>query len=145
MSEEEEKSVYEKLREFYSKTTAEHVLRPRNNADIPNPDGFASHRSGCSETMEIRLALDGGKICRTGFWTDGCAATIACGSMATELAKGRTTANAMSISAREIADALEDFPETNFHCAMLAAQTLHAALLNSVEISRDPWKKLYRK
>jgi nitrogen fixation NifU-like protein len=62
--------------------------------------------------------------------------------MATELAKGRSVAEAMSIGARQIADALVDLPEGNFHCADLAAQALRAALKNCLEISREPWKKL---
>ena len=95
--------------------------------------------------MKIWLKLDRDRIRQTGFWTDGCAATIACGSMASELARGRSVAEAMSIDAREIADALVDFPEGNFHCADLAAQTLRAALKDCLIISREPWKKLYRK
>ena len=136
--------MYQKLREVYSETTTEHILRPRNDADVPEPDGYASCQSGCGETMEIRLKLDRDLICQTGFWTDGCAATVACGSMATELAKGRSVIKAMSIDAREIADALVDFPEGNFHCAVLTAQALRAALKNCLEVGRDPWKKLYR-
>ena len=142
---EEEKLLFEKLRTIYSETTTEHILYPRNDGIVPEPDGYSGCQSGCGETMKIWLKLDRGRIRRTGFWTDGCAAAIACGSMATELAKGRSVVEAMSINAREIADALIDLPEGNFHCAGLAAQTLRAALKNCIEISREPWKKLYRK
>ncbi|MCL2877561.1 MAG: iron-sulfur cluster assembly scaffold protein [Acidobacteria bacterium] len=143
---EKEKLLFEKLRAVYSETTTEHILHPRNDGIIPEPDGYAGCQSGCGETMKICLKLDGrGLIRQTGFWTDGCAATIACGSMATELAKGRSATEAMSIDAREIADALIDLPEGNFHCAGLAARTLRAALKDSLEISREPWKKLYRR
>ena len=140
------KLLIEKLRAVYSETTTEHILCPRNDGIFPEPDGYADSKSGCGETMKICLKLDGnGLIHRTGFWTDGCAATIACGSMATELAKGRSVADALSIGAREIADALSDLPEGNYHCAGLAAQTLRAALKDCLEISREPWKKFYRK
>ena len=140
-----EKLLFEKLRTVYSKTTTEYILHPRNDGAVPNPDGYACSRSGCGETMKIWLKLDHDRIRQTGFCTDGCAATIACGSIASELAKGRSVAEAMSIDAREIADALIDFPDGNFHCADLAAQTLRAALRDSLEISREPWKKFYRK
>jgi len=142
---EEEKSLFEKLRTVYSEITTEHILYPRNDGIVPEPDGYAACQSGCGETMKIWLKLDRNRIRQTGFWTDGCAATIACGSMATELANGRSVIEAMSIDAREIADALTDLPEGNFHCAALTAQTLHAALKNCLEIRREPWKKLYRK
>ena len=143
---ENEKALLEKLRAVYSETTTEHILCPRNDRAIPEPDGYACLKSGCGETMKIWLKLDRDNVVRnTGFWTDGCAATIACGSMATELAKGRLMADAISIDARLIADALVDFPEGNFHCAGLAGQALRAALIDCLEISREPWKKLYRK
>jgi nitrogen fixation NifU-like protein len=141
---EKEKSLFEKLRTVYSETTAEHILYPRNNRPVPEPDGYAESQSVCNETMKIWLKLDRGRIYQTGFWTDGCAAAIACGSMASELAKDRPATDALSIGANEIADALVDFPEGNFHCAVLAAQTLREALKDCLETSREPWKKLYR-
>ena len=142
---EKEKSIFGKLRAVYSETTSEHILYPRNEGMIREADGYACCQSGCGETMKIWLKLDRGRICQTGFWTDGCAATIAGGSMATELAKGKSAPEAMSVGAREIADALIDLPEGNFHCAVLAAQALRAALMDCLEIGRDPWKKFYRK
>ena len=142
---EKEKFLFEKLREVYSETTTDHILYPRNDQAVPAADGYADSQSSCSETMKIWLKLDSERICQTGFWTNGCAATIACGSMATELAKDKSVTDALSIGAREIADALKDLPEGNFHCAALAAQTLRAALKNCIETSREPWKKLYRK
>ena len=81
----------------------------------------------------------------TGYWTDGCAATVACGSMATDLVKGKQVTQAMAITARDIADALVDLPEGNFHCAELAAHTLMIALRDCISIQQQPWKRLYRK
>ena len=103
---EKEKLLFKKLRAVYSKTTTEYILHPRNDGAVPSPDGYANNRSGCGENMKIWLKLDRDRIRQTGFWTDGCAATIACGSMASELARGRSVVEAMSIDAREIADAL---------------------------------------
>jgi len=137
--------LFEKLRTIYSKTTVEHILHPCNEGTVSTPDGYAGCRSDCGETIKIWLKLNHDRIQQTGFWTNGCAATIACGSMATELAKGRSVTDAMSVDAREIADALIDLPEGNFHCAVLAAQTLRAALIDCLKISREPWKKFYRK
>jgi len=142
---EEKKLLFERLRAVYSETTTEHILHPRNYGALPEPDGYAGCRSNCGETMKIWLKLDRSCICQTGFWTDGCAATIACGSMATELAKGRQVMEAMSIDARKITDSLVDLPEGNFHCAEFTAQALRAALKNCLEMSREPWKKLYSK
>jgi nitrogen fixation NifU-like protein len=139
------KLLVEKLRAVYSETATDHIIYPRNNEPVSEPDGYAYSQSGCSETMKIWLKLDRDRISQTGFWTDGCAATIACGSIVTELAKGRSVTDAMSIDAREIADALVDLPEGNFHCAALAVQALRLALKDCLEMRREPWKKLYRK
>jgi nitrogen fixation NifU-like protein len=136
--------IFGNLREYYSETTTDHVLHPRNAGSLNSPDGYASQQSSCGENMQIWLKLRNNLINEIGYWTDGCAATIAAGSMATELAKGKTINEALSISARDIADALEDFPEGNFHCAELAAKTLKAALRDVLAMQKEPWKKAYR-
>lgn len=139
-----QKRVFGELRDVYSETTIEHILRPRNAGSLQNPDGFASQHSACGENMEVWLKVRDNRIEEISFWTDGCAATIACGSMASELAKGKTIAQALAVSARQIADALDNLPEGNFHCAQLAADTLRAAARDFLMLQREPWKKAYR-
>jgi nitrogen fixation protein NifU and related proteins len=135
----------ERLKAVYSETTTDHVLNPRNNEEIANPDGFAACRSGCNEVMKIWLRVRNEIIMNSGFWTNGCAATIACGSMSTELVKGKSVREGLALTAEDIAQALVDLPEGNLHCAELAAGTLRAALRNSLETQQQPWKKLYRR
>ena len=142
---ENESSLRERIRAIYSETTTDHVLHPRNEESLSNPDGYAVAQSGCGETMKIWLKLANDHIHKTGFWTDGCAVTIACGSMATELVKGKLVMEAMKVDTSAIADALIDLPQGNLHCAELAAQALRAALKDCLEVSREPWKKFYRK
>ena len=140
----ETETLLEKLREFYSETTIEHILQPRNVYRIPNPDGYAEMRSGCGETMKIWLRIDGDTVTDAGFWTDGCAATIACGSMTVTLAAGKSLTEMFRLDAQRIADALDQLPQGNLHCAELAADTLQAALRESLSMRRQPWVKLYR-
>ena len=137
--------IFGDLSKFYSATTVDHVMRPRNVGSLPEPDGFADCRSSCGEEMEIWLNVRGDIIVEITYWTDGCAATIACGSMATELVKGKTIADAMAVNAVSIAGALDKLPEGNLHCAELAADTLKNALKDALVTKRDPWKKVYRK
>ena len=139
-----QKQIFGNLREVYSETTTDHVLRPRNVGSLNNPDGYASLHSSCGENMQIWLKLRDNHIDEIGYWTDGCAATIAAGSMVTELVKRKTVNEALTISARELADALEDLPEGNFHCADLAVNTLKATLRDCLAMQREPWKKAYR-
>lgn len=138
-------SLLERLRAVYSETTISHILEPHNDGRIPDADGYGCGSSGCGETMKIWLKIEAGVVRQTGFWTDGCAATVACGSMATELSKGKSVTQALAISAGNIADALEQLPEGNRHCAELAANTLRLALKDHLLMAQQPWKKLYRK
>jgi nitrogen fixation NifU-like protein len=142
---ERENKLRERLQGIYSPTTIEHILHPRNSETIPRPDGFAARRSNCGENMKIWLLLRGEAIADAGFWTDGCAATIACGSMATVLAVGKSVTQALAITPEDIANALVDLPQGNLHCAELAANTLRAALKDLLSIQQQPWKKWYRK
>ena len=142
---ETEAILRKRLRSAYSEATIEHILHPHNTERIAFPDGYATCRSSCGENMQIWLTLKNGIVKDTGFWTDGCAATVACGSMATDLIKGKTVTEAMNLTAPDIADALMDLPEGNLHCAELAVQTVKAALRDCVSMQQQPWKKLYRR
>jgi len=135
----------ERLRKIYSEITVDHIVHPHNAESLPHPDGFAACRSACGETMKIWLKVRNNIVEDAGFWTDGCAATVACGSMATDLIKGKPATEAMALGARDIADALVELPEGNFHCAELAAHTLRIALKDFLSIQKQPWKRLYRK
>jgi nitrogen fixation NifU-like protein len=137
--------VIKRLRAIYSETTVDHILAPRNQGSIPNPDGYAVCRSGCGEVMKIWFSVRNEQIRETGFWTNGCAATIACGSMCTDLLKGKSVRQALAITAQEIAHALDSLPEGNLHCAELAADTAVAALKDYLSMNQQPWKKFYRK
>ena len=140
-----ESRLKERLQGIYSATTIEHILYPHNVESIPRPDGFAACGSGCGESMKIWLRIRDDAISDAGFWTDGCAATIACGSMATELVLGKSVTQALAITPENIAEALVDLPQGNLHCAELAANTLRAALKDLLSVQQQPWKRLYRK
>ncbi len=137
--------LMQRLRGIYSDTTIEHIVHPRNAQAIPNPDGYAVTQSGCNEIMKVWLKVRNDVVVDSGFWTNGCAATIACGSMGTELVKGKSIREALGMTAKDIALALVDLPEGNFHCAELTSGTLRMALKDCLSIQQQPWKKLYRK
>ena len=142
---ETERILREKLRKIYSETTVEHIVHPHNHSGFPQPDGFGACRSNCGESMKIWLRVREQIVRDAGFWTDGCAATVACGSMATDLIQDRTITQAMALTARDIADALVNLPEGNLHCAELAAETVRTALKDCLSIQQQPWKEFYRK
>jgi NifU-like protein involved in Fe-S cluster formation len=66
-----EQSLMDRLRKIYSENTIDHILNPRNDRSLSNPDGLAAYSSGCGETMKIWIKINDGIVMQTGFWTDG--------------------------------------------------------------------------
>jgi nitrogen fixation NifU-like protein len=113
-------SIMEDARKIYSEKVIERWLNPRNRGKVRNADGFAKIKGPCGDTMEISFKVKDHRISKIRFATDGCATSIASGSMATELAKGKKI--------EMILDALEGLPEESIHCALLASNTLKEAV-----------------
>jgi nitrogen fixation NifU-like protein len=101
--------------------------------------------SDCGDTMGIWLKVDERAIGNVTFWTDGCFSSIATGSMVTELAKGQSVLDALRIGQQTVLDALGGMPEDSAHCALLAADTLCAAIRDYLANEREPWKRAYRR
>ena len=127
----------------YSEKAIDHARNPRNVGNIPKADGFGQESGECGDTMGIWVKVRDGVVTRATFWTDGCGATIACGSAVTELAIGKTVEEAMAIDKEAVLEALDGLPEDHHHCAELAAAALHSALEDYLELIRFPWKRPY--
>ena len=132
-------------RKIYSETVIDHAMNPRNLGTMQNFDGFARITGPCGDTMEVWLKVKGNTITDIYFMTDGCGTSLASGSMMTELAKGRSISVAVRISQQDVLEALEGLPEESQHCALLAANTLKAAIRDCLAMQKEPWKKAYRK
>jgi len=140
-----EESVMEDMRRVYSERTIDHFLNPRNLGEIQAPDGYGRLTGPCGDTMQICLKTNNGRVENATFWTDGCGPSIACGSMVTEMAKGRSIAEAHRVTQGDILDALGGLPEESRHCALLAANTLKTAMKDYLSCRNEPWKRAYRK
>ena len=86
----------------------------------------------CGETMEIYLQIDGEKIKDGSFFTDGCGASVLCGTVALMLAIGKNLDDAAMIEGDTLLSMIKNLPEDHHHCADLAAGTLQTALHNYV-------------
>lgn len=134
------------LRRTYSPAVIDHWLNPRNLRALEAADGFAANTGVCGDTMEMFVKVRNERIIECAFQTDGCGTTVVCGSVATELACGRTLLEALGrVSAEGILRALGGLPEASVHCAQLAAETLRRALADYLSRRNEPWKKGYRK
>jgi nitrogen fixation NifU-like protein len=139
-----EELVKEKMREVYSEAAVEHAMNPRNIGDMADADGSAKVTGPCGDTMQLWLKLKGDTIQAATFLTSGCGTSIASGSMVTELAKGKKLSQAQKISQQDVLNALGGLPEESEHCALLAANTLKAAIQDYLAMKKEPWKKAYR-
>jgi len=114
---------------MYSDTVIEHFSNPRNVGTMENPDGYAKVGSPvCGDMMELYIRVEDGRIADIKFRTFGCAAAIASSSIATEMIKGLTVAEAAELTDERVVAALGGLPEAKIHCSVLAASALYAAL-----------------
>ncbi|TEU21104.1 MAG: Fe-S cluster assembly scaffold protein NifU [Anaerolineales bacterium] len=113
----------------YSELVIEHFQNPRNVGVIEDADGTGKMGSPvCGDLMEIYIKVDNNHIADIKFRTFGCGAAIASGSMASEMIKGQTLAEAEALTDEDVAKALGGLPEKKMHCSNLAASTLHNAI-----------------
>ena len=144
-SEELQELILADARNTYSETVIDHAMAPRNLGVMQDADGFARVTGPCGDTMEIWLKVNNDVIAGAAFMTDGCGPSIASGSIVTEIARGKTISNAQKITQRDVLDALGGLPEESEHCALLATDTLKAAVRGYIATKREPWKRAYRK
>jgi nitrogen fixation NifU-like protein len=141
-----QKQILEQLKRRYSPTVIELWQNPKNFRKLESPDGYAKVQGLCGDNMEMFLKMKNEKIDDCCFYTDGCGTTIACGSLATQLAKGRSFTEALAkVSADTILQHLGGLPKEDVHCAQLAAETLRRALADQLYQRKQSWKKAYRK
>ena len=143
--EEFEELVRAEMRKLYSEAVIDHAMNPRNVGIMQDANGFARVTGPCGDTMEIWLKVKNGTIASATFMTDGCGTSVASGSMITELARGKNVGEARRISQQDVLGALGGLPQESEHCALLAANTLKAAIRDYIAMKREPWKRAYRK
>lgn len=130
-------SIMEDARKIYSEKVIERWLDSKNWGKLRDTDGFAKIKGPCGDTMQISFKVKDHRISKIRFTTDGCASSIASGSMATELAQGKKLKEATKISQEMILDALDGLPEESVHCALLASNTLKEAIKNYFDSKRN--------
>ena len=114
---------------LYSDKVMEHFLQPRNLGVIEDADGVGEvGNAKCGDIMKMYLKIDDEIITDVKFETFGCASAIASSSMATELIKGQRVEDAMQLTNKAVAEALDGLPAYKMHCSVLAEEAIQAAL-----------------
>src|SRR5271157_2831059 len=114
---------------MYSQKVMDHFMNPRNVGEIPDADGVGMEGNPtCGDSMQIFIKVENDRIVDAKFRTFGCGSAIAVSSMITELVKGKTLDEALSISKETVAEELGGLPKQKMHCSNLGADALRKAI-----------------
>ena len=114
---------------LYSEKVMDHFQNPRNLGKMENADGVGEvGNAKCGDIMRMYIKVNEGRIEDVSFITFGCGSAIATSSMATEMIKGQTLEDALTLSNQAVVEALDGLPANKVHCSVLAEQAVKAAI-----------------
>ncbi|HCH67253.1 MAG: Fe-S cluster assembly scaffold protein NifU [Eubacteriales bacterium] len=114
---------------LYSEKVMDHFTHPRNVGVIENADGVGEvGNAKCGDIMRIYLKIQDGIVEDVKFETFGCGSAIASSSMATEMIKGKPLSEALLLTNKAVAEALDGLPAHKMHCSVLAEEAIKAAV-----------------
>ncbi len=127
---------------LYSEIVMDHFMNPRNVGTLDDADGIGEvGNAKCGDIMRIYLKIDNDTITDVKFETFGCGSAIASSSMATEMIKGKPLADALTLTNKAVAEALDGLPAHKLHCSVLAEEAIKDAIKNYYDthnIEYDP-------
>ena len=123
--------------DFQSRVTAA-MANPENMGELPNADAIGTvGNADCGDMLRVwvKFKEEGGRkvIDRASFQSFGCETAIAAASLAMELIKGKTAAEALAMRGEEFAKDLGPLPPTKVHCTSLVEGALRQALALEAE------------
>lgn len=114
---------------YYNDKVIDHFLNPRNIGEVENPDGMATVGDPtCGDFLRATIRVEDGRIREFKFLTQGCPGAIATSSIATEVAIGKTLAEALELNDNDVIKAAGGIPARKVHCSLLAIHGLHEAI-----------------
>lgn len=114
---------------LYSEKVMDHFMNPRNVGVIENPDGVGEvGNAKCGDIMKIYIKVDNDIISDVKFQTFGCGSAIASSSMATDMIKGKPISEALELTNKAVAEALDGLPTHKLHCSVLAEEAIKSAI-----------------
>ncbi|MDH5441894.1 MAG: iron-sulfur cluster assembly scaffold protein [Candidatus Bathyarchaeota archaeon] len=124
---------------MYNETVLRHYREPRNVGEIEDADGVGIYMSDfCGDITKFWIKIADGKIVDAKYRTQGCAASIACGSVLTELVRNMAIEQALQITKDDIVSALKGLPEQKIHCSVLADDSLKDAIRDYLSRNKLP-------
>ena len=127
---------------LYSEKVMDHFMNPRNVGTIENASGVGEiGNAKCGDIMKIYLKIENDIIQDVKFETFGCGSAIASSSMATEMIMGKSIHEAMELTNKAVAEALDGLPAHKMHCSVLAEEAIKKALQDYFEKNNIPYDK----
>lgn len=116
---------------LYSEKVMDHFRNPRNVGVIEDADGIGEvGNAKCGDIMKMYLKVEENVIVDVKFETFGCGSAIASSSMATEMIKGKSLDEALQLTNKAVAEALDGLPPHKMHCSVLAEEAIKDAVQN---------------
>ena len=114
---------------FYNDVVMDHLTNPRNVGEVEDPDGQAVIGDpSCGDQLKVTMKITGNRIVDIKFTSNGCSGAIAISSMMTELAKGKTVEEALTLTDDDVVIALGGIPEKKKDCSLMGVTGLQGAL-----------------
>jgi nitrogen fixation protein NifU and related proteins len=114
---------------MYSEAILDHFQNPRNAGTLDAATAIISVENPvCGDILELSARMEAGRIAEARFRTRGCVTAMACSSLLTELLRGKTPAEARSITPEQMSEGLGGLPPATFHAAQLAVDAVRALL-----------------
>lgn len=113
----------------YSQKVMDHFASPRNVGELKDANGIGEvGNAKCGDIMKMYIKVENNIIKDISFKTFGCGAAIATSSIATEMIKGRSIDEALTLTNKAVVEALDGLPSSKVHCSVLAEQAIKSAV-----------------
>jgi len=113
----------------YSEKVMDHFAHPRNVGEMPDANGIGTVGNPvCGDIMKMFIKVENEIIVDARFQTFGCGAAIATSSISTEMIKGKSIQEALQLTNRAVAEALDGLPPVKMHCSLLAEEAVRSAI-----------------
>lgn len=122
-------------RQRYSEIAADHIAYPRNTKELGYHNGFGIAHGEGDDGLAIWINVQGEIINEAAFNSEGCPTCTACGSAVTEMIRGKTCAEGLSLTPEALETALGGLPEEDRRCALLAVEAVREAVADYLESS----------
>ena len=114
---------------MYNEQLLDHFKNPRNVGELAPPAKTVEVvNPACGDVMRLSAMIDSGVVRAVAFKTKGCTASIAAGSLLTELISNRNVRELETVTTKSIEDGLGGLASESKHAAVLAIDALRALL-----------------